>query len=104
MNFAFLALACFPKKTKSKAELHTSSNPTLANSTREWGTFYMEVAYKRPKREGPGHPPSGPQVFTSVPMFSDWATHPLALLRHKSRQKLQRRLNALEPPSIKHRG
>ena len=25
MNFAFLALACFPKKTKSKAELHTSS-------------------------------------------------------------------------------
>src|SRR5207248_7896382 len=60
MNFAFLALACFPKKTKSKAELHTSSNPTLANSTREWGTLYMEVAYKRPKRERPGHPPFAP--------------------------------------------
>ena len=57
MNSAFFALACFAKKTKSKAELHTSSNATLANSTREWGTLYMKVACKRPKREIPGHPP-----------------------------------------------
>src|SRR5436309_14766923 len=55
-----LCVSCprvFREEDKSKAELHTSSNPTLANSTREWGTLYMEVACKRPKRERRGHSP-----------------------------------------------
>src|SRR5262245_18967122 len=69
MNFEFLALECFSNQPKSKAELRTSSNPTLANSTRERGTLCLGVAHKEPKRERPGHPSDFPRWMKLFPFL-----------------------------------